>query len=179
MSEGVEWAVHCCTILAALPDEQALPAGRLAELHGVPPAYLAKHLQALAAAGIVASTAGPRGGYRLARPPAAISLLDVVLAVDGAETAFRCTEIRQRGPVAGPASAYPRPCGIARAMWRAEDAWRSELAATSIGDIVLELLATVPPEILRAGAEWVQQVEIRRTNRSWTEPRPKSQEAHP
>jgi Rrf2 family protein len=166
MSEGVEWSVHCCTILAALPDGQALPAARLAELHDVPPAYLAKHLQAMAAAGIVRSTAGPRGGYRLARPPAAISLLDVVLAVDGDETAFRCTEIRQRGPVAGPPSNYPRPCGIARAMWRAEDAWRAELAATSIGDIVMELLATVPADVLRAGAEWVQQVEIRRTNRS-------------
>ena len=30
-------------MLAALPDGQALPAAKLAEFHGVPPAYLAKH----------------------------------------------------------------------------------------------------------------------------------------
>lgn len=165
MSDGVEWALHCCTVLATLPADQALPAARLAEFHEVPPAYLAKHLQALTAAGITLSVPGPRGGYRLARPPAEVSVLDVVLAVDGEETAFRCSEIRQRGPAAGGPELYRRPCGIARAMWRAEDAWRAELAATSIGDLVVELMATVPRRQLVKGAEWVQSVEINRRSR--------------
>jgi Rrf2 family protein len=165
MSDGVEWALHCCTVLATLPDDQALPASRLAEFHEVPPAYLAKHLQALTAAGITRSLAGPRGGYRLARPPADVSVLDVVLAVDGDDTAFRCTEIRQRGPAAGEQELYRRPCGIARAMWRAEDAWRAELAATSIGDLLMELMATVSPTQLTKGAEWIREVEITRRNR--------------
>jgi hypothetical protein len=43
-----------------LPDDRALPASSLAEFHGVPGAYLAKHLQALSQAGT------PRGR---ARPP--------------------------------------------------------------------------------------------------------------
>ena len=109
MSDGVEWALHCCTVLAALPEDQALPAARLAEFHEVPPAYLAKHLQALTAAGITRSLPGPRGGYRLARPPAEVSVLDVVLAVDGDDTAFRCSEIRQRGPAAGGRDLYRGP----------------------------------------------------------------------
>ena len=50
--------------------------------------------------GIVESRPGPLGGYRLARPPSDITLLDVVLAVDGDDAAFRCREIRQRGPAA-------------------------------------------------------------------------------
>lgn len=166
LSDGVEWALHCCTLLAALPEGQALPAARLAEFHGVPPAYLAKHLQALTAAGITASLPGPYGGYRLARPAGEVTLLEVVLAVDGEEPAFRCTEVRQRGPVAGPPSAYRAPCGIARAMWRAEDAWRAELAAATVADLVAELFTTVPAEQLVAGAEWIQQVEINRRNRT-------------
>ena len=166
MSEGVEWVLHSCTVLAALPDGQALPAAKLAEFHGVAPAYLAKHLQAAAAAGIVTSVPGPRGGYRLGRPAAEIPLLDVVLAVDGDDTAFRCSEIRQRGPVSSPPDAFRRPCGIARAMWRAEDAWRAELQATTVADLVVELLATVPAPSLVAGAEWLQAVEIRRVNRN-------------
>lgn len=166
MSDGVEWAVHCCTVLATLPEDQALPASRLAEFHEVPPAYLAKHLQALTGAGITRSLPGPRGGYRLARPPAEVTLLDVVLAVEGEDTAFRCSEIRQRGPAAGPASSYRKPCGIAQAMWRAEDAWRAELAATSIADIALGLLTTVAPEQLAKGAAWIQDVEITRRSRA-------------
>jgi Rrf2 family protein len=165
MSDGVEWVLHACTVLAALPEDQALPAAALAEFHGVPPAYMAKHLQATTAAGITTSLAGPRGGYRLARPPAAITLLEIVHAVEGDETAFRCSEIRQRSPVPTPASAYRRPCGVARAMWRAEEAWRAELERTTVADLLLELMATVPPEVLRGGAEWIQQVEIRRRSR--------------
>lgn len=166
MSEGVEWTLHCCTILATLPTGQTLPAAKLAEFHDVPPAYLAKHLQATAAAGITETVPGPRGGYRLARPAAEIAVLDVVLAVDGEDSAFRCSEIRQQGPTAGAPSLYRTPCGIARAMWRAEDAWRAELRATTIADLVAELLASVPHELLVAGAEWIQQVEVQRGRRA-------------
>jgi len=53
LSYGVEWGVHVCTLLAVLPADAALPAARLAEYHGVPSAYMAKHLQALARAGVL------------------------------------------------------------------------------------------------------------------------------
>ena len=165
MSDGVEWALHCCTVLATLPEDQALPAAKLAEYHEVPPAYLAKHLQALTAAGITRSLPGPRGGYRLARPPAEVSVLDVVVAIEGDEHAFRCGEIRQRGPLAGGPELYRRPCGIARAMWRAEKAWQAELASTSIGDLLLELISHAPADWLRRGAEWIQTVEVNRRRR--------------
>src|SRR5690606_35413284 len=124
------------------------------------------HLQATAAAGITETVPGPRGGYRLARPAAEVSVLDVVLAVDGEETAFRCSEIRQQGPTAGPPSLYRTPCGIARAMWRAEDAWRTELRETSIADLVAELLVSVPHELLGGGGEWSQQGEGQRGRRA-------------
>jgi DNA-binding IscR family transcriptional regulator len=60
MSDGVEWAVHCATILGALPDGVALSAARLAEYHGVPAPYLAKHLQGLTRAGVFVAVPGPR-----------------------------------------------------------------------------------------------------------------------
>ena len=158
LSDGVEWATHCCTVLALLPRGTAMPAARLAEFHEVPAAYLAKHLQALARAGIVESTQGPRGGYRLSRRPDEITLLDVVTAVEGDEPAFRCTEIRQRGPARLPEEAYTIPCGIARAMWRAEDAWRGVLRDTSIGDLLIGLSRDVQPESAAKAAAWMQEV---------------------
>ena len=119
LSDGVEWGVHACTVLAAVPPDRALPAAKLAEFHGVPAAYMAKHLQALARAEVLETVKGPRGGYRLARPADDITLLDVVEAIDGEDPAFRCTEIRRRGPSAMPAREYTLPCGIHSAFLRA------------------------------------------------------------
>jgi Rrf2 family protein len=159
ISEGVEWAVHCCTVLAFVPEDRAgVPAPKLAELHGVPPAYLAKTMQALTRAGICRSDAGPKGGYRLARPAAEISLLEITLAVDGSEPAFRCTEIRQRGPAAVEPACYTRRCGIAVAFRTAEDAWRDSLSRVSVADLCAALATSVEPRQLTSGAVWLQEV---------------------
>ncbi|MFG2990866.1 RrF2 family transcriptional regulator [Streptomyces sp. NPDC048257] len=151
MSEGVEWALHSCVNLAWSGD-RAVPAARLAAWHDLPAAYLNKQLQALARAGIVTSTPGPRGGFRLARPLEAISLMDVVTAVEGAEEAFRCAEIRRQGPGAGAPAAYTADCAIAHAMTRAELAWRRALAAQNLDEIRQQAERQAPqaPERLRA-----------------------------
>jgi Rrf2 family protein len=158
LGQGVEWALHCCTVLALVPEDSALPASRLAEYHGVPPAYLAKHLQALARAGIVESVAGRKGGFRLAREASEITLLAIVDAVEGGEPAFRCSEIRRRGPARMPASEYRAPCAIAQVMDRAEEAWRAELAAVSVADLLRELSVSVSPVAIRKAADWFQEV---------------------
>jgi Rrf2 family protein len=158
LSDGVEWGIHCCTVLAALPEGASLPAARLAEFHGVPAAYLAKHLQALSRAGIVRTEPGQRGGYRLARPPAEVSRWDVVAAIEGIEPAFRCTEIRRRGPAALPDRQYPRACGIARAMQRAEQAWRAELQAITLADVLSDLATSVHPRAMAKAVAWFQEV---------------------
>ena len=157
LGEGVEWATHCCTVLALVPPGHTMPAGRLAEFHGVPPSYLAKHLQALAHAGIVESIAGRTGGYRLARDARDITLLEVVQAVESDQPAFRCSEIRRRGPAAAPARHYSARCAIAVAMDRAEEAWRRELASQTIADIVASLAESVSEVSVRKAATWFQE----------------------
>src|SRR3954465_14811033 len=114
MSEGVEWALHCCLTLAWLGAEGPVPTSTLAAAFDVPPHYLNKFLQALVRAGVLTSTAGAKGGFRLARSPQETSLLDVVTAIEGEDRAFRCTEIRQRGAGCnGDKREFARPCGIA------------------------------------------------------------------
>ncbi|HEX2848984.1 MAG TPA: Rrf2 family transcriptional regulator [Acidimicrobiales bacterium] len=158
IGEGVEWAIHCCTLLAVVGEERPLPVARLAEFHGVPAPYLAKQMQALARAGIVESVAGKRGGYRLRKAPPEVSLLDIYDAVEGDAAAFRCTEIRQRGPAALEPDRYRKPCGIARAMWAAEEAFRAQLRSTTLADLLVGLVHDVPPESAAKGAAWMQEV---------------------
>jgi Rrf2 family protein len=136
LSERVEWALHCTWTLAAAPNGEPLSTRRLAEFYDLPAPYLAKVLSALVHAGILIGTSGPSGGFRLARPASEITAADVLEAVEGRGQLFTCTEIRQRGPVPLTGAACRTPCGIARLMDRAERAWRSELVATTIADLV-------------------------------------------
>lgn len=147
LSAGVEWALHCCVVLTK--TDAPVPSARLADLHGVSKTYLAKHLQALARAEIAQPSEGRDGGYVLMRPASAITVFDVVRAIDGPEPAFRCTEIRQQGELAAPPEQCRRPCGIAKVMADAERAWRASLAATTIAD----LAATVDTDTVRAVLE--------------------------
>jgi Rrf2 family protein len=155
MSQGVEWGAHCAVMLAMVPPPATLPASRLAEYHGVPPAYLAKTLQALTRAGIIESGEGRRGGYRLARLPSEINLLEVVEAVEGGEPLFRCTEIRRRGPARVGARNYRLHCGIARAMWAAEETWRQSLRRVTIADLAVGVFNEAPAESVMKGAKWL------------------------
>ncbi|MEZ6029644.1 MAG: Rrf2 family transcriptional regulator [Hyphomonadaceae bacterium] len=156
MSEGVEWTAHACALLAALPEGVGLPANALAEFHELAPAYMAKHLQALARAGVVESVRGPRGGYRLARPASEISLWDVLEAIEGQETAFRCTEIRQQGPCPGAQSDYRRPCEIHAAFNKAELAWRAELKSISLADIASDVARKATPQKRATVTQWLR-----------------------
>ena len=135
MSEGVEWALHSCLNLTWLPPGQAVPAAKLAAFYELPAAYLNKQLQALARAGIVSSTPGPRGGFQLARTPESITLLDVVVAIEGPEEAFRCEQLLKKGPGADSKVDYRQACLLSQAMRRADLAWRRELAEQTLADM--------------------------------------------
>ena len=56
----------------------------IAENHGISQRFLVQILLQLKGAGLVESTRGAAGGYQLARPPAEVSLADVVHAIDQA-----------------------------------------------------------------------------------------------
>ncbi len=55
----------------------------VAQKRGIPERFLLKVLKPLVSANILLSIKGPNGGYRLARAPADISMLDILEAVDG------------------------------------------------------------------------------------------------
>jgi len=155
LSEGVEWGLHCVCLLAECPAGAILPTKALAEYHGLSETYLSKHLQALTSGRILASVPGPKGGYRLTRHPEEITLLEVVEAIDGCESAFRCTEIRRLGPLALPSERYRLPCALHVAMAQADKAWRDVLRAQTIADIVRQYAGTIEPLQQLQREEWM------------------------
>lgn len=136
LSQGVEWGLHCAAMLALSPAGAVVRREVLAGHYGLPDAYLAKHLHSLTRAGLLHAVPGPKGGYRLARDPARITVLDVVEAIDGVDKPFVCQEIRQQGSGALTPDQCKRTCAINVVMNRADVAWRNSLRATTIADLV-------------------------------------------
>ncbi len=157
LKSQVEWALHCAAVLAGLPEGRYLSTKALAEFHGLPKEYLSKALQGLSQAKLVETTLGPSGGYRLARPASDITFLDIVEAVEGKGRTFVCNNIRANNPCRPAGYCDDKPCGIARIMWQADEAWRQTLAKARLSDLVAGLAQDVPAEILAAGRDWILQ----------------------
>jgi Rrf2 family cysteine metabolism transcriptional repressor len=80
-------AEYACLAVLALarhrPEEPPVRIREIAEANDIPERYLVQILLQLKGAGLVTSTRGAAGGYRLARPAAEISLGEVLTAIDG------------------------------------------------------------------------------------------------
>lgn len=156
---GVEYALHCLLFLIGR-DAAALPPSTrdLADLQGVPAEYAAKLFTRLQKAGITASSEGVAGGVRLARDAAAISVLDVVDAVEGRKPIFDCREIRGGCAVFGghpPDWATSGVCGIHAVMLEAEARMRAALAGCSLADLAGGLARKAPDEFDDDVADWL------------------------
>ncbi|WP_298303939.1 Rrf2 family transcriptional regulator [uncultured Erythrobacter sp.] len=156
LGKGVEWCTHICGMLALVPEGKGLSTDALAGFFEVPSAYLAKQMQLMRRAGIVESVRGKGGGYRLALSVDAITLLDIVQAIEGPMPAFRCTEIRQNGPCGLKRKDCKTPCEIASAFAEAEEVYREALRAKTIAVINAEAAANGSPEHFMEVAQWVQ-----------------------
>ena len=66
------------------------PLAELAEQEGLPQSYLEQIAGQLRRAGLVTSRMGVKGGYTLARRPAAISMADIVRSLEGTLAPVSC-----------------------------------------------------------------------------------------
>ncbi|MCL1635212.1 SUF system Fe-S cluster assembly regulator [Luteimonas sp. SX5] len=123
-----DYASVVLTVLASEPDA-VLSATGLAERAGLETPTVAKVLKPLAQAGLVEAFRGANGGYRLARAPADISLIEIVEAIEGPLGMTEC-------------SVHAGACGIersctARANWRRiNDVVADALRGVSLADMV-------------------------------------------
>jgi FeS assembly SUF system regulator len=90
LSRLADYGVIVATHLAAHPERQ-VNAHALAAETRLPRATVAKVLRSLTHAGVVGAARGATGGYRLTRHPGAISIAEVVAAIDGAIGMTQCS----------------------------------------------------------------------------------------
>lgn len=116
--------------------------GEIAERQDISLAYLEQLFARLRRAGLVDSIRGPGGGYRLARPAAAVPIAEVMTAVDERLNAMGC-EAEKDGAGQG--------CGGSKAQCLTHDLWEQLsahvhvfLSRTTLADVVSDRLVPCP-----------------------------------
>jgi Rrf2 family protein len=79
----VDYAIRALAYLAGQSPKRIVPCGEIEARQGVPRHFLSKILRSLVAAGLLESLPGARGGFRLQRPAAEISVRQVYEGVEG------------------------------------------------------------------------------------------------
>ncbi len=92
LSSMADYAVVAMVAAARHCGGDKANAGQIALETGVPAPTVQKLVSKLVGAGLLKSTRGAGGGLRLARPAAAISLADIVEAVEGPIALTACVE---------------------------------------------------------------------------------------
>lgn len=105
-----------------------IKADAVSERMAIPRSYVPELLGLLSAAGLAVSRAGPTGGYRLARDPREVSLLEVIEAAEGPLASRRC-------PIRGGPCRWEKVCAIHPTWLAASEGVRSTMSATSLAEL--------------------------------------------
>lgn len=98
ISEAASLALHSMILIAKNPDNP-VSVKRIAAVTGASEAHLAKVMQLLARAGMVASTRGPKGGFTLNGNPKDTTLLDIYEAIEGPVKGGHCLLHKDKCPM--------------------------------------------------------------------------------
>jgi Rrf2 family transcriptional regulator, iron-sulfur cluster assembly transcription factor len=128
LGRRADYAIRATLDLARHHEGPRRKAREISEWTDVPASFLAQILAQLVRAGLVTSEAGPHGGYALTRPPAAISLLDVIHAVEGDPSPKEC--VLRGGPCR-----RDEVCAVHVPWFRAQQAMLAQLSSASFATI--------------------------------------------
>lgn len=142
ISAKTDYAMRAMAELASAWDTP-LKAEQIASRQDIPVRFLFGILGELRQSRLVRSARGPEGGYALARPPAEITLADVIRSVDGPLASVRDQNLTDLS-YAGPAAALPD-------VWRAvRTSLRQVLEHTTLADLASGTLPEPVRERVRA-----------------------------
>jgi FeS assembly SUF system regulator len=131
LSKKADYALMAMKHLATRPDAASASAREIAAHYDIPIELMAKVLQRLARRNLLTSHQGTRGGYRLARASSAISVADIIQAIDGPLTVTACSiEAENCGQYA--------KCNVRDPLWRIKDRIVAALATCSLQEIAAE-----------------------------------------
>ena len=126
LSKKADYALMAMKHLAI--KSSSTSAREIAEQYDIPIELMAKVLQTLARSGLLTSHQGTRGGYTLARPTDAISVADIIQAIDGPLTVTACSTDDEQ------CEQFTK-CNVRDPLWRIKDRILTALSTCSLAEI--------------------------------------------
>jgi Rrf2 family protein len=83
LTKRADYAIRAVVALAAASPDERLSVRTIAAAQTIPVRFLPQVMADLVAAGIAEGVVGRTGGYRLARPAATVTILEVIEAIEG------------------------------------------------------------------------------------------------
>jgi Rrf2 family protein len=124
-----DYGVRAMLELAAEPGDDWLSVPRISSAMNIPERVLPRVMTQLLRAGLVEGRPGRAGGYRLSQPATAITLLDVIVAVEPAPDARSCV---LRGSPCG----LDGTCTVHDAFTDAREAMLQRLDTITLDEVV-------------------------------------------
>ena len=113
-----ECGILCALHLARNYGEPPIGAAEIAEAQGIDLPYTQQILHRLRKGDVIESVRGPKGGYKLQRPPAEISLKDILYAVEGDTFQIICDHSPLHPEIDAPSRCSTREsCGL-HGVWQ-------------------------------------------------------------
>jgi FeS assembly SUF system regulator len=138
LSKKADYALIAMKHLATREGGASASAREIAEGYNIPVELMAKVLQRLARRGLLVSQQGTRGGYHLAKAAEAISVADVIQAIDGPLTVTACSRQNdQCGQFA--------KCNVRDPLWRIRERILAALAMCSVSEMAAEAVSAAAP----------------------------------
>ena len=136
-STKAEYGIRLMVELGRQPGSEPVALSAVADSELLPLSYLEHLVAKLREAGLVASTRGAHGGYRLARPAREIEMLEVVEALEGPIAPMECFQPQREGRVlCSHESDGDRACATKLLWTRVQGGVSKALAGTTLDELV-------------------------------------------
>ncbi len=135
ISSRCEYGLRAMIFLAAADRDEPVSLAEIARREEMPVAFLERILARLREGGLVVSTRGASGGYRLSRPAGSISVGDIVTAIEGPLSLVGCLPDDEGCARAG-------NCASQRVWRRLDDAIAGALGGISLDELCTEAIPT-------------------------------------
>jgi Rrf2 family protein len=127
LTRAATYGISSAAYLASAPAGEIVSNMTICNAYEMPDRFVAQIMRLLVSAGIVTSTRGVQGGYKLAKPANKITLLEIVEAIDG--------PIGANGDLDIAGLAKDSKASLEKALGAIEADARKRLAAVTLADL--------------------------------------------